>query len=105
MNVELVTLEQLVKASWRAGQGTTGPPTDREVKQLTDAWYATQRALLSYAMAETVLAPDPSVDEELQACVAGRDGDCTHGKCPQLRDGEPEKTGRHCPVDRGLEKW
>jgi len=27
------------------------------------------------------------------------DGDCTWAECPQLRDGEPAKTGRHCPRD------
>ncbi|QEG28302.1 hypothetical protein GobsT_30790 [Gemmata obscuriglobus] len=32
-------------------------------------------------------------------CHSGRDGDCNDGECPQLRDGEPEKTGRHCPLD------
>lgn len=26
-------------------------------------------------------------------------GDRTWEECPQLRDGEPEKTGRHCPLD------
>jgi hypothetical protein len=32
-----------------------------------------------------------------QRCAADRDGDCTHGGCPQLRDGEPARTGRSCP--------
>lgn len=32
-------------------------------------------------------------------CHADRDGDCTHADCPQLRDGEPRATGRHCPLD------
>jgi len=39
---------------------------------------------------------------ELESCsAAGRnsDGDCFDPRCPQLRDGEPEKTGRHCPLD------
>lgn len=30
-------------------------------------------------------------------CRAGRDGDCYWAHCPQLRDGEPESTGRSCP--------
>ena len=34
-------------------------------------------------------------------CYADRDGDCNHEGCPQLRDGEPLKTGRHCPLDTG----
>ena len=32
-------------------------------------------------------------------CAADRDGDCSHSQCPQLRDGEPVKSGRHCPLD------
>ena len=33
------------------------------------------------------------------ACHAGMDGDCEWKDCPQLRDGEPGKSGRHCPLD------
>lgn len=39
--------------------------------------------------------------KELTRCAAGRDGDCIHAQCPQLRDGEPERSGRHCPLDTG----
>jgi hypothetical protein len=35
----------------------------------------------------------------LKRCAAARDGDCSHIDCPQLRDGEPVKSGRHCPLD------
>lgn len=38
-------------------------------------------------------------DVEITSCQAGRDGDCIHPLCPQNRDGEPEKSGRHCPLD------
>jgi hypothetical protein len=31
-------------------------------------------------------------------CRADRDGDCTHKDCPQLRDGEPAKSRRSCPL-------
>ena len=34
-----------------------------------------------------------------ERCHADRDGDCVHANCPQLRDGEPKSTGRHCPLD------
>lgn len=33
-------------------------------------------------------------------CHAGSDGDCDWNQCPQTRDNEPTKTGRHCPLDR-----
>jgi DNA adenine methylase len=36
---------------------------------------------------------------ELKRCQAARDGECNDVQCPQLRDGEPAKTGRHCPLD------
>lgn len=39
----------------------------------------------------------------LQRCAAGRDGDCIHEQCPQLADGEPRKSGRHCPLDADAE--
>ena len=39
------------------------------------------------------------IERELKHCVAGRDGECAHPACPQLRDGEPVKSGRHCPLD------
>lgn len=33
------------------------------------------------------------------SCHANSEGDCDWRRCPQIRDGEPEKTGRHCPRD------
>jgi hypothetical protein len=35
----------------------------------------------------------------LVTCAAARDGECHHPDCPQIRDNEPEKRGRHCPID------
>jgi hypothetical protein len=32
-------------------------------------------------------------------CHADGDGHCTWEECPQLRDSEPAKSGRHCPLD------
>ncbi len=32
-------------------------------------------------------------------CHSARDGDCSASECPQLRDDEPTRTGRHCPLD------
>lgn len=36
-------------------------------------------------------------------CQSDCDGMCTWKRCPQLRDKEPEKTGRHCPLDAAPE--
>lgn len=30
-------------------------------------------------------------------CMSDSDGDCTWESCPQLKDGEPERSGRTCP--------
>lgn len=35
-----------------------------------------------------------------KGCRADSDGDCVWAQCPQNRDNEPPKTGRHCPLDR-----
>ena len=35
----------------------------------------------------------------LTGCRSARDGECNWRGCPQLRDGEPKKSGRHCPLD------
>jgi hypothetical protein len=35
----------------------------------------------------------------VERCHAGSDGDCSDERCPQLRDGEPARSGRHCPLD------
>jgi len=32
-------------------------------------------------------------------CHAGSDGECHWEGCPQIKDNEPHKTGRHCPLD------
>jgi hypothetical protein len=45
------------------------------------------------------LPPAPQPAKPLTRCAASRDGECAHAQCPQLRDGEPAKTGRHCPID------
>lgn len=40
----------------------------------------------------------------ITSCRAGRDGECNDPRCPQLRDNEPEATGRHCPLDNDDEE-
>lgn len=34
-------------------------------------------------------------------CQADRDGECHWEHCPQLRDGEPDKSERNCPLAYG----
>lgn len=48
---------------------------------------------------EQLSAPEIIWQRPLIRCAAGRDGDCIHPDCPQNKEGEPAKTGRHCPLD------
>lgn len=36
-------------------------------------------------------------------CHSGQDGECNWPVCPQVRDGEPAKSRRHCPLDTRLD--
>ena len=48
--------------------------------------------------AEPLLGP-LNLERGLHRCHSAQDGDCFWQHCPQLRDGEPARTGRHCPLD------
>jgi hypothetical protein len=37
--------------------------------------------------------------EPNDGCRANSDGECSWSDCPQLRDNEPLKSSRHCPLD------
>ncbi len=37
-------------------------------------------------------------NEHLTHCAAARDGECWAAECPQIRDGEPQRSGRTCPL-------
>lgn len=43
--------------------------------------------------------PRKKLKVTLKGCHANRDGECSWDGCPQLRDNEPHRTGRHCPLD------
>jgi hypothetical protein len=51
------------------------------------------------------LAWAPPVVTENPMCHSGRDGDCYWSECPQERDGEPGRSGRHCPLDLVFDMW
>lgn len=46
------------------------------------------------------LEGNPGEPAKEEHCHADSDGDCVWEHCPQLRDGEPAASGRHCPLDR-----
>lgn len=75
-------------------------------------WYCTREPGHDGPCAAHPVAVDPQADKTdarahvalpLKGCAAGRDGDCTHSQCPQLRDNEPRASGRHCPLDAKAE--
>lgn len=48
-------------------------------------------------------SPAPYVEyRRADGCQASMDGECGWPECPQLRDGEPERSGRHCPRDAAI---
>jgi hypothetical protein len=49
---------------------------------------------------------EEKVETEWLGCHASKDGDCSWEHCPQIQDGEPGRSGRHCPLDtEGLVEW
>jgi hypothetical protein len=76
-----------------------GAAVDREIEiqARSDRWMAEKAAALAQAGKEKPVA---WYEKPLTRCAASRgDGECFHTQCPQLRDGEPKKSGRHCPLD------
>ena len=63
---------------------------------LADWWL--KHDLASAAMLAHELLGRVQAMPELTSCAADCDDMCDHPKCPQNRDGEPTKTGRHCPL-------
>lgn len=63
--------------------------------------------LLRDANMRMMTTPDALEDARVlygsTTCHAGRDGECRM-PCPQLRDGEPRRSGRHCPIDIDTEE-
>ena len=91
--------------------------TDRHVEmrrrfvQVAAVAVAAVRAIDAAVPVEHKLKPCPGPDEEAErlrlallpgaGCHAGRqDGECNWKHCPQARDGESARSGRHCPLDR-----
>lgn len=46
----------------------------------------------------TAAEHDPRRAQPITRCASDRDGDCSHHACPQLRDREPQASGRSCPL-------
>lgn len=81
--------------------------TVARVEALADEWDRVPwridhpAAALRAVLAGGVAADAPTSSAGGVRCHAARDGECSWSACPQLRDGEPGATGRHCPIDDG----
>ena len=70
---------------------------DKVTGVLDDMWSLTGDRTDCPETTEEVIAA--RAEPEPPRCHAARDGDCIWQHCPQLRDGEPAHSGRHCPLD------
>lgn len=65
-------------------------------------WDEHTRLKMMAAHTRAVRAKELYGDRE--RCHAGMDGECIHRDCPQIRDEEPEASGRHCPLDTWVDE-
>jgi hypothetical protein len=79
------TLEKLGGASWYIIWNEPRENIERQQRELS---------------AHTTSGPRFWPPDGKERCHADNDGECHDATiCPQLRDGEPAKTDRHCPLD------
>lgn len=90
-----MTDEQIIEVAIKAGITSTSTNEGR-VKFARAIMAHLAAAQPSQAQAGAGIA---DAGKPLTRCAAGRDGECNHPQCPQIRDDEPKKSGRHCPVD------
>jgi hypothetical protein len=67
------------------------------IVQQSDTELLTRMA--SSSIDPTLPVPLPTVSVDNGRCHGASDGECIWHHCPQLRDGEPKRSGRHCPYD------
>lgn len=75
----------------------------RQLVNLIDMALVMSGARITAGEYEVTVRRVPKKELDLLHCHAGSDGECNWKSCPQLRDGEPKKSGRHCPQDRRTE--
>jgi hypothetical protein len=61
---------------------------------------AERKGLIDPLLSRRVRRRDMAAPPAGPACKAGADDYCDWEGCPQARDQEPYRTGRHCPLDR-----
>ena len=93
------TEAEAVGAAWAAFKAHLGRDLDDAERTLADARHAHRAAEARCDRARDALGAvrDAEDDGTSPFCHADRDGDCGWRFCPQLRDGEPARSGRSCP--------
>ena len=85
-----ITVERLQgRHAWMQGKSQLSPE-DNDGTQGCDEW------MRGWEEMDAVRREYPPGE----CCHGDRDGDCHFSACPQNRDGEAHKTGRHCPLYR-----
>lgn len=82
------TLAEVVAATWHKS-GERHRDYTRRMAKAAMAWDREVRSLRQY----------DAQARRMTRCQADDDGCCDHAECPQLRDSEPGRSGRHCPLD------
>jgi len=93
---------EAARARYQAAKRELDAAMDAVDKAVNDELQAAKReiGLLPPPLPPDLLGKHFSVPARLRCHAAGRnsDGECSWANCPQLRDGEPHKSGRHCPA-------
>lgn len=93
-------------SGWHLGEWSTLPVHPSPLDAIQDAW----RAATAAPAPAPVRTPPPTRHFEVLSpyqqelakeghCMADDDGYCCWEGCPQIRDNEPTRSGRHCPRD------
>lgn len=81
---------------------TPGSPTRKRLEAIEELIGACDGNLANLSDLESGACgfdPHHAHQVEYAGCHSDRDGDCVWEECPQIRDGEPGRSGRHCPRD------
>lgn len=82
---------------------TYGEPTKDELLVCASVISAYQHMVRITAKRRAPIIRELRLGPNGPRCRAAKDGDCSWVDCPQLRDDEPAKSGRHCPIDNWSE--
>lgn len=96
----------IVYLTWKRDDGPVSVTIDEKKRGYAIGYGAYVRPMSGYTgrgwkeflYADAIAALKKPWDEPPR-CHAAKDGECFWADCPQIKDGEPVKSGRHCPLD------